>query len=530
MADLALPIGQFLTPAQVEAAVSRGVMQPQTAQRFNATNQTFTPSSSVAGSVSPTLGTADSITRTTSPVTTPATQAGAQFIDVEPPDSELEAAPVESEQEIDQAALDALALELLDEKLLNVGKAGIGAAGAISALNQELAANNSALQEEIVIRQSAVEAREREFMRSAEMNDRAAQEAQETYRKLSDEVSETKIDADHFWASRGTAGSIVSALAMAAGAYVEARSDGRIPNRALQMIDRAIERDVEIQKSNYLIKKDRAESARTLFSMAMERSRSIQEAKYHAISAGYQAANLSLQKYAAQTNNIQAKTQLAQVQASIEAQQQAVAAKAIEERQRRIREGYTARETIAMSDEQFAALQRESLHKDAAERFIAGSGFVRSAEVARDLDTAIVDLASGLEGVRDAKGLLRQAGSADFGRAGGEMQKALDQMSALLLGQVKNIILPGAGALADKELQTALSSIGNFQKWVNVNGPEEAIKRLDRLQSVIVGRVDKELKQKIGSGYRGLPVALRPFSAQMNHKQLTSGLTKNTLD
>lgn len=75
--------------------------------------------------------------------------------------------------------------------------------------------------------------------------------------KLADlnQRAQVEIDPKKYWKDKGTGNKILAAISMAVGAFVNARSEGRVANAPMQIIQTAIERDIEAQVEN----RDRAE-------------------------------------------------------------------------------------------------------------------------------------------------------------------------------------------------------------------------------------------------------------------------------
>lgn len=78
--------------------------------------------------------------------------------------------------------------------------------------------------------------------------------------QAADDVRASKIDPNHYWAERGTANQIGSALAIGLGAFGAAMNHG--PNYAMQIIDNAINRDMMGQEAEMKKKTSLFEMAR----------------------------------------------------------------------------------------------------------------------------------------------------------------------------------------------------------------------------------------------------------------------------
>ncbi len=70
--------------------------------------------------------------------------------------------------------------------------------------------------------------------------------------KLADlnQRAQVEIDPEKYWKDKGTGSRILAAISMAMGAFVHARSEGRVQNTPQQLIQAAIERDIGSQVEN----------------------------------------------------------------------------------------------------------------------------------------------------------------------------------------------------------------------------------------------------------------------------------------
>lgn len=83
----------------------------------------------------------------------------------------------------------------------------------------------------------------------------ATQERKRLLEQEAEEVRTAKVDPNHWFKDRGTAGSILAAISMAAGAFAAAMPHaGSNQNFALNIINDSISRDVEAQKENIALK------------------------------------------------------------------------------------------------------------------------------------------------------------------------------------------------------------------------------------------------------------------------------------
>lgn len=87
---------------------------------------------------------------------------------------------------------------------------------------------------------------------------------------LDSEIRATKIEPMSYFSKDNVWAGILSALSVAVGAFAQGYSGGKVPNTALQLMNAAIERDLEAQKANLAAKGRALEYKRSLYGMARE--------------------------------------------------------------------------------------------------------------------------------------------------------------------------------------------------------------------------------------------------------------------
>ena len=119
-------------------------------------------------------------------------------------------------------------------------------------------------------------------------------EAQATYQKAVDEMAGMKVDKNRLWANMGTGNKITAGIAMFLGAFGTSDS-----NRAVKVINDAIERDIREQESNIAIKGKDVANRRGILSDMLSRFSTERQAKLATHAAYLQNAEFELHKYAA---------------------------------------------------------------------------------------------------------------------------------------------------------------------------------------------------------------------------------------
>ncbi len=89
--------------------------------------------------------------------------------------------------------------------------------------------------------------------------------------QLNNEIANTKLDPGRWWKNRGAGRSILALIGLGLGAFAEGYSGGKLKNRAAEMIERAIDRDIDAQKSDMWNKRAALKGKQTLYGMARQR-------------------------------------------------------------------------------------------------------------------------------------------------------------------------------------------------------------------------------------------------------------------
>ena len=116
------------------------------------------------------------------------------------------------------------------------------------AAQQQAEADQSAISQ--IERQQAKIQKDRQEVEDAALN--RANDVQTRHTAVLDELAATKISPDNYWAEKSTGQKIGIGIAMILGAYGAANTG---QNSAVEVINKAIDRDLDTQKANYTAKK-----------------------------------------------------------------------------------------------------------------------------------------------------------------------------------------------------------------------------------------------------------------------------------
>lgn len=142
-----------------------------------------------------------------------------------------------------------------------------------------------------------------------ELNQRRSQEV-ETYLKNMNEAQKqledtAKINPNRYWEEKSTGSKIAASIGIALGAIGAAVAGGE--NQALKIINNAIDRDIEAQKNNYTMGRNKLVDKQNAFQMAMKEFGDQNTALLASKSSALGVAELKLKEIAAKSSSEEAK-------------------------------------------------------------------------------------------------------------------------------------------------------------------------------------------------------------------------------
>lgn len=157
----------------------------------------------------------------------------------------------------------------------------------------------------------------------------AMADATRRYLDAVEEARNTRIDPSRLFRDRGAAGAIGVAIATALGGLGAALTGG--PNRALETIERAIDRDIAAQESNQRNAQAHVGNVRTFYDMARQRFADRESAQHAARALAWQSVAERAAQQQAQLRDAGAQLRARELQAeatqrAMAAQQQAIVA------------------------------------------------------------------------------------------------------------------------------------------------------------------------------------------------------------
>lgn len=140
-----------------------------------------------------------------------------------------------------------------------------------AAHNIEARTEDAAAQEYAMARAQAATAQAREdaALQSNAERQQELQARQADFDASVKQLSQMSLDPDRFWASRSTPQKIGGLISIALGGFLQGAHGG--PNPGLDIINTAIERDLEAQKFAYQAARDTAQAKQTAYSLALQK-------------------------------------------------------------------------------------------------------------------------------------------------------------------------------------------------------------------------------------------------------------------
>lgn len=197
----------------------------------------------------------------------------------------------------------------------------------------------------------------------------ALEEGRRRYVAAMERASEMRLEPERFFRSRGVLGQIGAAVAMATGAFAEAFSGA--PNRAAQIIDSAVARDLEAQRTDIQQAHSAAEGQRGVLALMRQQyddeAAAVDAAKAAMLGEAARRAEIE----AAQARSEDTRLRAAELRTQLEAQAQAAQESAA------MREALAQlefRRTLAQTVEAEGDARVSLANADRAERRAAGGG------------------------------------------------------------------------------------------------------------------------------------------------------------
>lgn len=284
-------------------------------------------------------------------------------------------------------------------------------------------------QEKIALEQQASE---------LERQERLDTQAKRVEQALMDyETSE--IDPRRYWKEKSTGEKLVSAFAiMLSGIGQGMQNAAGVPaeNLALKAINRAIDRDIEAQKAEIGIKRDKLSAERGILSDMRSRFGDERQAEIAARTVSLSLAQLKLNELASQYKSPEIANKAKALYGALEQQKQEHKAKLLQlEAVNPVRQLSIRQKVIA------GEIPAGVLSKEDRERYVEGLGFAPTAEEAKKVREAKADFEELDSTLEEIKAIREEYGAEFLNRGVVRKQKGL---AALALLKIKNLEQLGA--------------------------------------------------------------------------------------
>lgn len=303
------------------------------------------------------------------------------------------------------------------------------------------------------------------------------------------EVNQMSVDPNRYWASQDTANKIGMGISLVLGAF-GAASNG--VNRAAQVIDNAINRDIRLQESEIASARQGLQQQKGLLADMKSSFKDNVMAKQAAIASYLQQSQLKVQEIAARHNAPQVRANAAQLIGQLEEKKQAASQKFMQEAMKR----------MPVS----AASNPEFLTPDQRERFIPGYGLVQSKSDASYLRKEILPTYNAISDNLDALISLAENGNS----TNLEDRDRASVIKQMLVGQLRLPILgPGTVQQFERDLMNDL--IANPTDIFSISSRNKT--KLKELKRVLENDKSNKLKP-FGIKTTGNNIGFKPLAGR----------------
>jgi hypothetical protein len=267
-----------------------------------------------------------------------------------------------------------------------------------------------------------------------------------------------------YWADKGTPAKIGAAIAIGLGAYAAAMSGGQ--NTALQIIENAIKRDVDLQAAKRQGLKENKQNLINSYQMKMSQFNDDASARAAATAQAMELAKIQIQKSATIAKSDEAKANAQNLIGQLEVKQG---------------ELYS---TIAQKQAEVASKALESNQKK-QEAFVPGfSQFATTKEGAAKLNQLVADTESAKDGIRSLMGLVGKSGKS----INPDLIAEAGTTAAMLKGSLRTLLV-GPGAVSEGERKLIDEVVADPTKIFSLDDSNK--KRL----TTLITRLDRNLAQ-----------------------------------
>lgn len=314
----------------------------------------------------------------------------------------------------------------------------------------------------------------------AEMREADAQKAAAAQQELIEKESELeseiervqslKVDPGNFWASATTENKVLMGISLALGAFGAAGGGG---NRAAQVINQAIDRDIKMQQANIAQETRGLDRSRGLLAQMRSRFRNEAVSREAARAAYLADAQMRIQTIASKYQSPELQANAQNLIGQIETQKQAAKQAAMAEMQKRM----PIDKNVMPMD------------KDARDRFVYGYGLAQKASYADKLNTEIIPET---KSINDSVDALRDMADGTFQYLSPDKTAEALVHAKILVGKLR-LPITGPGAMNESEQKLLDELIANPTKIFSLDRSNRI--KLDTLKKKINYDFNQKLRQ-----------------------------------
>ncbi len=312
----------------------------------------------------------------------------------------------------------------------------------------------------------ALQAQQREMAKIEEDRLDRAQKVQQAideeelnFKQTMDEVGSKGIDPGRYYNSMTTGNKILAGIA------VILSSKGDKGNSALDMLNKAVDQDIEAQKQDILNLKDKATAKKSIMSDMYNKLGDVNKAADYAKLAMLQSTKNQIDIMAAKSGSAQALEKAALQKGMLDQQMEMQKAKIMEKYADRA-EAYTITKDTD---------PRSIVNEKLAERFIPGVGLAST----KDNAIKLAEKKAVIDDINQNLDRLREISARNFSSLNWKERDLAQQKAKLLVGKLR-LPVTGPGPLTDSEREFILSLIGDGTKLFSIKDVQ--LNRIDSLK------------------------------------------------
>lgn len=296
-----------------------------------------------------------------------------------------------------------------------------------------------------------------------------------TYQQLGRELSQgSKVDPDRFWKERGTAARIGGAIAIALGAFGSSLTGGR--NTALDIINDAITRDIDAQKNEIEVKKDKINVQGNL--IAQLRAKGVEERVAESL-ARQRALDQTAERIAAATSKVDANGQTIASNKVMQQAQTTIAGLRLQSAQEEEKRKAIAVQNVTAKHPAYSPADLAKMDQEKLKRFVPDvNSFAPSEEIAKEAIKFNAEHRKVSAQIEKLKTMVAQYGN-----------ESLPTVAKAKMQQLRMMILTGLkdqeklGAMSDSDRELLEQQIADPTKWFTRGST--TVKLLDDIQDTL---------------------------------------------